>query len=56
MEYVDDLVIDGFFSGVECSLKFLLDNTGGPTCTCIFMMFLQEDVEEEKDILLFRYF
>lgn len=39
MEYVDDMVIDGFFNAIECSLKFLLDNTGGLRRTCIFMMF-----------------
>ncbi|XP_075889814.1 dynein axonemal heavy chain 9 isoform X2 [Nelusetta ayraudi] len=27
VEYVDDMVIDGFFNGIECSLKFFLDNT-----------------------------
>lgn len=29
VEYVDDMVIDGFFNSIECSLKFLLENTGG---------------------------
>lgn len=28
VEYIDDMVIDGFFNSVECSLRFLLDNTG----------------------------
>lgn len=28
MEYIDDMVIDGFFSSIEGSLKFFLDNTG----------------------------
>nr|XP_029540762.1 LOW QUALITY PROTEIN: dynein heavy chain 9, axonemal [Oncorhynchus nerka] len=27
VEYIDDMVIDGFFNGIECSLKFFLDNT-----------------------------
>uniref|UniRef100_A0A3Q2SZQ2 Dynein axonemal heavy chain 9 n=1 Tax=Fundulus heteroclitus TaxID=8078 RepID=A0A3Q2SZQ2_FUNHE len=27
VEYIDDMVIDGFFSCIECSLKFFLDNT-----------------------------
>ena len=30
VEYMDDMVLDGFFSCIECSLKFFLDNTGGP--------------------------
>lgn len=28
MDYVDDMVIDGLFNSIECSLRFLLDNTG----------------------------
>ena len=28
MEYIDDMIVDGFFNSVECSLKFFLDNTG----------------------------
>ncbi|XP_032430935.1 dynein axonemal heavy chain 9 [Xiphophorus hellerii] len=27
VEYIDDMIIDGFFSCIECSLKFFLDNT-----------------------------
>ncbi|CAF94150.1 unnamed protein product, partial [Tetraodon nigroviridis] len=27
MEYVDDMVIDGLFKSIECSLRFFLDNT-----------------------------
>ncbi|KAM9837728.1 LOW QUALITY PROTEIN: dynein axonemal heavy chain 9 [Aulostomus maculatus] len=27
VEYIDDMIIDGFFNSIECSLKFLLDNT-----------------------------
>ncbi|KAK2835022.1 hypothetical protein Q5P01_015506 [Channa striata] len=27
VEYIDDMVMDGFFSSIECSLKFFLDNT-----------------------------
>ncbi|KAF7661538.1 hypothetical protein LDENG_00259550 [Lucifuga dentata] len=27
VEYIDDMVIDGFFNSIECSLKFFLDNT-----------------------------
>ena len=27
VDYVDEMVVDGFFSTVQCSLKFLLDNT-----------------------------
>uniref|UniRef100_A0A668AEI7 Dynein axonemal heavy chain 17 n=1 Tax=Myripristis murdjan TaxID=586833 RepID=A0A668AEI7_9TELE len=27
VEYVDDMVIDGFFNSIKCSLKFFLDNT-----------------------------
>ncbi|XP_030610318.1 dynein axonemal heavy chain 9 isoform X3 [Archocentrus centrarchus] len=27
VEYIDDMIVDGFFSSIECSLKFFLDNT-----------------------------
>ena len=27
VDYVDDMVVDGFFSLIHCSLKFMLDNT-----------------------------
>ncbi|XP_053544923.1 dynein axonemal heavy chain 9 [Bombina bombina] len=27
VDYVDEMVLDGFFNAIECSLKFLLDNT-----------------------------
>ncbi|XP_036372722.1 dynein heavy chain 9, axonemal [Megalops cyprinoides] len=27
VDYIDEMVIDGFFNTIECSLKFLLDNT-----------------------------
>ncbi|NXA70989.1 DYH9 protein, partial [Mohoua ochrocephala] len=27
LEYVDEIVLDGFFTAVECSLKYLLENT-----------------------------
>uniref|UniRef100_A0A6Q2WZ44 Dynein axonemal heavy chain 17 n=1 Tax=Esox lucius TaxID=8010 RepID=A0A6Q2WZ44_ESOLU len=27
VDYIDDMVLDGFFSSIECSLKFFLDNT-----------------------------
>ncbi|XP_073435796.1 dynein axonemal heavy chain 9 isoform X2 [Dendrobates tinctorius] len=26
MDYIDDMVLDGFFNAIECSLKFILDN------------------------------
>lgn len=28
MEFIDDMVIDGLFNSIECSLRFFLDNTG----------------------------
>lgn len=28
VEYIDNMIIDGFFNSIECSLKFFLDNTG----------------------------
>lgn len=28
MDYVDEIVLDGFFTAIECSLKYLLENTG----------------------------
>ncbi|XP_039595259.1 dynein heavy chain 9, axonemal [Polypterus senegalus] len=27
VDYIDEMIIDGFFNSIECSLKFLLDNT-----------------------------
>ncbi|CAH2292037.1 dynein heavy chain 9, axonemal [Pelobates cultripes] len=27
VDYIDQMVLDGFFNAIECSLKFLLDNT-----------------------------
>ncbi|KAM8946996.1 dynein axonemal heavy chain 9 [Pelodytes ibericus] len=27
VDYIDEMVLDGFFNAIECSLKFLLDNT-----------------------------
>uniref|UniRef100_A0A7N6A444 Dynein heavy chain 9, axonemal n=1 Tax=Anabas testudineus TaxID=64144 RepID=A0A7N6A444_ANATE len=27
VEYIDDMIIDGFFNSIECSLRFFLDNT-----------------------------
>jgi len=27
VDYVDEMVVDGFFNTIHCSLKFLLDNT-----------------------------
>ncbi|XP_029978186.1 dynein axonemal heavy chain 9 [Sphaeramia orbicularis] len=31
VEYIDDMIIDGFFNSVECSLRFFLDNTDQKT-------------------------
>ncbi|KAM9424094.1 dynein axonemal heavy chain 9 isoform 2-T2 [Pholidichthys leucotaenia] len=31
VEYIDDMIIDGFFNSIECSLKFFLDNTDQKT-------------------------
>lgn len=28
VEYIDNMVIDGFFKIIKCSLRFFLDNTG----------------------------
>lgn len=28
VDYVDEIVLDGFFAAIECSLKYLLENTG----------------------------
>lgn len=28
VDYIDEMVIDGFFNSIESSLKFFLDNTG----------------------------
>ena len=27
MDFVDEMIVDGFFNTIHCSLKFLLDNT-----------------------------
>lgn len=29
VEYIDDMIVDGFFNSIECSLRLFLDNTGG---------------------------
>ncbi|XP_063312141.1 dynein axonemal heavy chain 9 [Pelobates fuscus] len=31
VDYIDQMVLDGFFNAIECSLKFLLDNTDSKT-------------------------
>lgn len=28
VDYVDEMILDGFFNAIECSLKYLLENTG----------------------------
>lgn len=28
VDYVDEIILDGFFTAIECSLKYLLENTG----------------------------
>lgn len=28
VDYIDDMMLDGFFLAIECSLKYLLENTG----------------------------
>lgn len=28
MDYIDDMVLDGFFMSIDCSLRFFLENTG----------------------------
>uniref|UniRef100_A0A8D2N8R8 Dynein axonemal heavy chain 17 n=1 Tax=Zonotrichia albicollis TaxID=44394 RepID=A0A8D2N8R8_ZONAL len=35
LDYVDEIVLDGFFTAIECSLKYLLENTGD-TCNSLF--------------------
>lgn len=35
VEYIDDMVIDGFFNSIECSLKFFLENTGDTFMTSV---------------------
>ncbi|XP_032831905.2 dynein axonemal heavy chain 9 isoform X1 [Petromyzon marinus] len=32
VEYVDEMVVDGFFTAIECSLKFLVENMDARTC------------------------
>jgi len=27
VDYIDEMLVDGFFTTIQCSLKFLLDNT-----------------------------
>jgi len=31
VDYVDEMVVDGLFTTIQCSLKFLLDNTSPRT-------------------------
>ena len=33
MDYVDEIVVDGFFNTILCSLKFMLENTEANTTT-----------------------
>lgn len=28
VDYIDDMVLDGFFMSIDCSLRFFLENTG----------------------------
>ena len=28
VDYVDEIILDGFFTAIECSPKYLLENTG----------------------------
>lgn len=28
VNYIDEMLLDGFFLAIECSLKYLLENTG----------------------------
>jgi len=33
VDYVDEIVVDGFFNTIMCSLKFMLENTDAKTTT-----------------------
>ena len=32
IDYLDDMVVDGFFNCIHCSLNYLLENTDLKTC------------------------
>ncbi len=32
VDYLDDMVVDGFFNCIHCSLHYLLENTDSKTC------------------------
>jgi len=33
VDYVDEIIVDGFFNTIMCSLKFMLENTDAKTTT-----------------------
>jgi len=33
VDYVDEIIVDGFFNTILCSLKFMLENTDAKTTT-----------------------
>lgn len=32
VDYLDDMVVDGFFNCIQCSLNYMLENTDTRTC------------------------
>ncbi len=47
VDYVDEMVVDGFFSTIHCSLKFLLDATEPrPDITPLFEAHMELQVQE----------
>lgn len=47
VEYIDDMVIDGFFNSIECSLRFFLDNTGR-------MLMNRRQIESQRETLALK--
>ena len=45
VDYLDEMVVDGFFNTINCSLKFLLSNTDSkPDVLPLFVAYLELQV------------
>uniref|UniRef100_A0A8C4NHX8 Dynein heavy chain linker domain-containing protein n=2 Tax=Eptatretus burgeri TaxID=7764 RepID=A0A8C4NHX8_EPTBU len=51
VRHIDELVADGIFAAIECSLRFLLNNTDPVMCT---QPFLELTLELEPPLLVFK--
>lgn len=54
VDYVDEVVVDGFFNTIQCSLRFLLENTENkPNIEALFESTLELQVFKDDLILIF---